>query len=1042
MKRIMIHINAVLISMALGGAQLYAEQTTYPISTAEDLFRLAEQSQKDNFAGTTIVLEADINLSDGQETRNWSPIGSAQMPFCGEFNGNNHVIYNLYMLSSSFPQAAGLFAETGDAAVIHHLGLAQGQIMTDGTSNMGGFIGINRGKLHHCFSMLQLIAHAGSNIGGLVGVNYGKIAYSYHAGIIADGQNYIGGLVGVNKASGSLSDCYNMGYCKGSDHVGALFGMNEAPETQLTKVVFDQQLTRMYATGDGANDPILKDNTKYAVEKSEVFISKFSPFYEDPEKEWHYESAGTWSHPQLLCFKDHPASHVSVKAIWLDAEGLPLERAEGVGAPKEGNSPRNSFKLETMNHSTYGQGEWSSPSPEVIAISNPTGTKAEVSRPCGNQEVILTLRYDKFYKQIYTIVKGYEVFDAGKVNGFVVACWKEEGVTFKSNNRDGKEPTGGKDDDPKSETLSYHYMIIRDTVILDEQGGRTFESIDTFYLSQPFYKDWCLPTDVPGEYAFRRYVHDTKCKTEWTVSKGDGLVNGEAGVLLLSVRDTINPGLLFEKPDTLFAHFPTTLTIKSAQDASGGGGVFRYAWKMERKAWDADAQSWLEPEEDDLKNPLYIDGELVNTPSFDFTFTQPGQYTFTRRVTEESCDTKPMMCPKPHIAIIYEAINAGSIEHFERYLCTPDYSGTIHQKTSPTGGNGQYTYRWLCNGEPIPNTDTTALPLDSFPLERGKSYVFTRQVRDKNGLTDWTNSSGKVTIKVLSDFGEAWRLGLAQKQTITIPICAGDFPYEYVYTISDGSTQTYTFTNPGQRFQTDDLTGEGCPLEVTLLSEQIPTPEVELAPIVSVCQSDSHLKIAFEVRSGTLNRFDITFCQSAKEAGFRDSIGVLLPETGIINIPLPDFLPLGQQSLTLTFYSDEPIPETCRRTEPQTLTFSIDLDGYVRRKGDDIIYVDNSGRHTNEGLTFTAYQWYRNGELLSDETDQFHREYPSLNGVYQVEMTTPDGQTYRSCIFEARARTSIENPKSQTECLKILENGQIVIIVGNERYTVLGQKIQ
>ena len=29
----------------------------------------------------------------------------------------------------------------------------------------------------------------------------------------------------------------------------ALFGKNDAPEEQLTKVVFDQQLTRMYATG-------------------------------------------------------------------------------------------------------------------------------------------------------------------------------------------------------------------------------------------------------------------------------------------------------------------------------------------------------------------------------------------------------------------------------------------------------------------------------------------------------------------------------------------------------------------------------------------------------------------------------------------------------------------------------------------------------------------------------------------------------------------------------------------------------------------------
>jgi hypothetical protein len=124
------------------------------------------------------------------------------------------------------------------------------------------------------------------------------------------------------------------------------------------------------------------------------------------------------------------------------------------------------------------------------------------------------------------------------------------------------------------------------------------------------------------------------------------------------------------------------------------------------------------------------------------------------------------------------------------------------------------------------------------------------------------------------------------------------------------------------------------------------------------------------------------------------------------------------------------------------LSFSIDLDGYVRRKGEDIIYVDNSGRHTNEGLIFTSYQWYRNGELLSDETDQFHREYPSLNGIYQVEMTTSDGTVYRSCLFEARAAEKNEETLYSEHNLKLLENGQIVIIAGEKRFSLLGFEIR
>ena len=112
--------------------------------------------------------------------------------------------------------------------------------------------------------MVQIVAQKGDNIGGLVGTNYGSIRYAYNTGIITDGNNHVGGLVGYNHASAVIDNCYNMGYCKGSDHVGALFGKNDAPEEQLTKVVFDQQLTRMYATGYGANDPIPPD-TKTAI---------------------------------------------------------------------------------------------------------------------------------------------------------------------------------------------------------------------------------------------------------------------------------------------------------------------------------------------------------------------------------------------------------------------------------------------------------------------------------------------------------------------------------------------------------------------------------------------------------------------------------------------------------------------------------------------------------------------------------------------------------------------------------------------------------
>ena len=168
MKHVFTIVKAVLISMVLGASHMYAENSapwdgsvkmpdfngqTYIIRTAEELAWVSAESRTNDFSGKVIRLEADIDLGGAQETPvSWTPIGSTNRPFNGEFNGNNHVIYNLYILSSLLPQGAGLFTETGESAVVHHLGLGQGQIMTDAASNVGSFIGTNRGTLHHCFN--------------------------------------------------------------------------------------------------------------------------------------------------------------------------------------------------------------------------------------------------------------------------------------------------------------------------------------------------------------------------------------------------------------------------------------------------------------------------------------------------------------------------------------------------------------------------------------------------------------------------------------------------------------------------------------------------------------------------------------------------------------------------------------------------------------------------------------------------------------------------------------------------------------------------
>lgn len=1095
----------------------------YVIQTGEHLAWIAEQSTATDFAGKVFRLEADLDLGGAEALpTKWQPIGTAAKPFRGEFDGNNHVIYNLY-INGSFPSGAGLFAETGAEANIHNLGLAQGKIVADKTDSVGALVGFNRGHIHHCFSMVQ-IAMAGNNVGGLVGTNEGTIEYAYNTGIITDAKERVGGLVGLNKSTARLNECYNNGYCRGTDRVGALFGKNEAPATNLTHVYFDQQMTRMHATGDGSADPIL-DNSKFAIATTVAFSSDQSPF--TSLTDWTVEEN---LYPRLVCFGDHVAALLSTSSIGLDSEKLPIERAEGVGAPDESKKPRKEFKLFSQTGAT-----WISSNDDNIHIAS--STKAEVKRPCGNQEVILEVSNGIYTKQIYTIVKGYETFDPGKIDGSKGVCLDDK-TTFSSlnNGQDKKDPIGGKDDEQSNADLSYQYMIIRDTVISNPDGTKTYIPLDTVYWNQTEYNRESLPTDVPGEYSFRRYTHDAQCMTEWAESPGR---------VYMTVREGFDAGSLVEKPDTIYGNLPQTLTIESEKDASGGDGKYTYLWKLERKEWNPETGEW-ESVEDNVWDPLYMNGSPVSTASFDYTFTKPGQYSFTRRVNDKSCNTQPAEAYRPHIVYVYEGLNPGSVDSFERELCSPTCTDTIYEINPVTGGDGIYTYRWLCNDEEIANSDTAVFLLENYQqMTTGGTYVFTRQVKDNTGKSGWMTSEGSVTIRIyrdydpgsiavtneqvcyesgqalevqvainnrqaasgdtgaefhycwllfkevggqepvfvdtirqdvaalnmtlkLSDYGlsvpgtfsiqravknmqcasawkisankATWKLGRSEKKSQNVTVCFGNLPYTYTYTYASGRTENIRFTEDGQTKVINDLTAQGCPKEVTLQCRVTPAPEVEVKPVISVCESASALKIEYTVLSGLPDRYDLTYTASMHELGFEDVLDAALPDK-VIEAPLPADVPYGKYQFTIMFYVASAGAE-CKGIQ-QTQNFTFDVDGYVNRKGNDIVFVDNSGKHTEAALTFDHYQWYRNNEPIEGETGQYYYEYNGLNGVYSVDMITADGTVYRSCQYEMRPLTPLDDVSAEgTLGRKVLRNGQLFIIVGEKMYNMLGQEVQ
>ena len=134
----------------------------------------------------------------------WQPIGDSSTQFTATFEGNGHVIANLFIDRGS-TNHIGLFGSTGSAAVIRNVGLTG--VSVSGNQYVGGLLGRNEGAVTASYAAGSV--SGGLDVGGLVGWNQGTITASY-ATASASGRQYIGGLVGQNY-NGSVTAGYATG---------------------------------------------------------------------------------------------------------------------------------------------------------------------------------------------------------------------------------------------------------------------------------------------------------------------------------------------------------------------------------------------------------------------------------------------------------------------------------------------------------------------------------------------------------------------------------------------------------------------------------------------------------------------------------------------------------------------------------------------------------------------------------------------------------------------------------------------------------------
>jgi hypothetical protein len=193
----------VFVSGAAANTDWYSSsQEVFTLTTAAQLdgLRYIVNEGNDDFSGKTIRLGADVDMSEYSAGAGWLPIGTAEKPFKGTFNGDGKVISGL-VINNSAAELVGFFGVV-DGGEVKKLGIADANIT--GKDVVGGVAGRIRSgaKLTECYVTGTITG--GTTVGGVVGSSSGGAANdartyvekSYFSGKV-NGNNFIGGILGL-----------------------------------------------------------------------------------------------------------------------------------------------------------------------------------------------------------------------------------------------------------------------------------------------------------------------------------------------------------------------------------------------------------------------------------------------------------------------------------------------------------------------------------------------------------------------------------------------------------------------------------------------------------------------------------------------------------------------------------------------------------------------------------------------------------------------------------------------------------------------------
>ena len=250
-------------------------ETPYEISNAAELMYAQQYiNGTEGAENKHYKLTADIDFKNKQ----WNRIGNNAKPFNGTFDGNKHVVKNLFINVGSGEtknDGDGFFGDTGVNAVVKDFGLDNIKVTIKNSGSMrvhsiGAMVGNAKGSFENCFvknsTVQQLQTDTGEYYG--VGAFAGRLkqnvsiknCYTYNVGLRSASSKRMGGFFAIailpEKTYGTpeggtmtegaikVENCYAAEtyiYREGTSHStvsndGALYGFGSSPITNFVPV--------------------------------------------------------------------------------------------------------------------------------------------------------------------------------------------------------------------------------------------------------------------------------------------------------------------------------------------------------------------------------------------------------------------------------------------------------------------------------------------------------------------------------------------------------------------------------------------------------------------------------------------------------------------------------------------------------------------------------------------------------------------------------------------------------------------------------------